>query len=220
MMMPAVRWSPGLGSTVKLGSSDKRDVHPEGRAFARPVGACGARRSASTAPLGTSRSNSSLGLTPATTPCARHALPPATTPAARPLLDDHLLDRRVEHDSTPASRPLGHRLGDRAHAADRMAPGARDPGRLAEHMVEQDVGGARRVGASKIADDAVEAEQGLGEIALEIAVEDVGRRCAWRNRGRCGLGELSPTSRGRAAAARAVARRPRRHWAARAAAIS
>jgi hypothetical protein len=58
-------------------------------------------------------------------------------------LDDDLLDRRIE-DDLDALRPRrpGHRLRDRAHPADRVAPGARHPRRLAEEMMEEDVGGA------------------------------------------------------------------------------
>ena len=78
--------------------------------------------------------------------------------------------------STPASRQaLAIAWVIDAHAADGMAPGAGHARRLAEQMVEQDVGGARRVGRGEIADDAVEREQRLGQIALEIAVEDVAR---------------------------------------------
>ena len=56
-----------------------------------------------------------------------------------------------------------------------MAPGAGHPGGLAEQMVEQDVGGSGRIGRGEVADDPVEGEQGLGEVALEEAVEDVAR---------------------------------------------
>jgi hypothetical protein len=55
-----------------------------------------------------------------------------------------------------------------------MTPRPGDPGRLAEEMVEEDVGRARIVGAGIIADDGVEAEQGLDDRRLEIALEDVG----------------------------------------------
>ena len=92
------------------------------------------------------------------------------------LVDDDLLDRRAEQDvDALLARRSGHRLGDRAHPADRMAPGAGNSGGLAEQVVEQDVGAARRVGRCEIADDPVEPEQSLGEVALKIAVEDLAR---------------------------------------------
>ncbi len=89
--------------------------------------------------------------------------------------DDHLLDGRVEQD-IDAGFPAGasHCLGDRAHAANRVAPCARHSGGFAEQMVKKDVGGARRLRRGEIADDAVEAEQRLGEVAFEVAVEDFG----------------------------------------------
>ena len=54
-----------------------------------------------------------------------------------------------------------------------MAPGARNAGRLAEQVMEQDIGRAWRVGRGEIADDAVEGEQRLGQVSLEEAIEDV-----------------------------------------------
>ena len=51
-------------------------------------------------------------------------------------IDDDFLDRGAEEDvDARFAAGAGHRLGDRAHAADRMAPGARNSGRLAEQMV-------------------------------------------------------------------------------------
>src|SRR4029077_10718369 len=68
-----------------------------------------------------------------------------------------------------------HRLGDRTHAADRVAPGARYARRFAEQMVQQDVGRSRRLRRGEIAYYAVKSEQRLGELAFKMAVEDVGR---------------------------------------------
>ncbi len=56
-----------------------------------------------------------------------------------------------------------------------MAPGAGHAGRFAEQMVEQHIGRAGRARGSEIADHAVEPEQRLGELAFEVAVEDLGR---------------------------------------------
>ena len=173
-MMPAVSWSPGSGKAVKRGSSTERDVHPEGRGFARDMGH--AARG-----LGRDRAlGEQFGEQPLRVDAGDHRLGApglaAGDETGRPsLLDDHFLDRQVEHDLDPGlARCLGHRLGDRAHPADRMAPGARHPRRLAEDMVEQDIGRARRIGARIMADDRVEAEQGLDQVVREIALEDVG----------------------------------------------
>src|SRR6202035_1131143 len=69
-----------------------------------------------------------------------------------------------------------HGLGDRAHAADRMAPDAFLSVRLAKAMVHENIGRARRVGARIIADDAVEAEGGLDRSAFEPAIEEIAGR--------------------------------------------
>src|SRR5580704_16538328 len=66
-----------------------------------------------------------------------------------------------------------HGLGDRAHAADRMAPDAFLAVHLAEAMVQENVARARRVGARIIADDTVEAESGLDRRAFEPTVEEI-----------------------------------------------
>ena len=167
----------GLGQAGEARQLGQRDVHPEGRGFARPVAPC------ARADLGGDRAfGQQVGRTAAWVDARGHRLGAVGLAAGdgagrAALLDDHLLDRRVEDDlDALLARRLGHRLGDRAHAADRMAPGARDARRLAEDMVEQDIGRARRIGAGIMADDGVEAEQGLDEIVAEIAVEDVGGR--------------------------------------------
>jgi hypothetical protein len=79
--------------------------------------------------------------------------------------------------STPSSRQtFGHDLSDRAHAADRVAPGALLAVDLAEHVVEQDVGAAGGVGAGVVADHRVEPERGLDRLALEPLAEEAGGR--------------------------------------------
>ena len=70
-----------------------------------------------------------------------------------------------------------------------MAPGARHAGRFAEQMVQQHVGGSRRFRRGEIADHTVEPEQGLGEIALEMPVEDVGFAADGEIMDDAGLGE-------------------------------
>jgi hypothetical protein len=64
-------------------------------------------------------------------------------------------------------------LGDRAHAALGVAPGADAAVYLAEGMMEQHESGARVVGAHHVADDALEAEDALDRLALEPAVQIV-----------------------------------------------
>src|SRR6202040_3424808 len=66
-----------------------------------------------------------------------------------------------------------HGLGDRTHAADRMAPDAFPTVHLSNTMVQENIGRARRVGARIIADDTVEAESGLNRRAFEPAVEEI-----------------------------------------------
>src|SRR3546814_10496101 len=58
---------------------------------------------------------------------------------------------RSDRDASARARAR-HRLRHRAHPADRMAPLARLAVHLAEHMVEQHIGAAGRVGAGIIAD--------------------------------------------------------------------
>ena len=89
----------------------------------------------------------------------------------------HLAHRRIDADLRAVrGRRLRHRLRDRAHAADGVAPGALLAVHLAEAMMQQHIGRARRVGARVIADDAVEAVGRLDRIALEPAVEIVAGR--------------------------------------------
>ena len=76
----------------------------------------------------------------------------------------------------PPPRPSGDRLGDRAHPADHVAPGARDPVELPERVVEQVVGGARGVRAGPDADHAGRGDRALERVVLEPVVEQVGDR--------------------------------------------
>src|SRR5690606_41757819 len=92
-------------------------------------------------------------------------------------IDEHLLHRALEADlDTQLATNLGHDLGNRAHAADRMAPGALLAVDIAEHVLEEHVGRARRVGAGVVADHRIEAERGLDRLALEPLAEKAGRR--------------------------------------------
>ena len=90
-----------------------------------------------------------------------------TTPVARPSLDQDLGDRAVGLDLEPeAGAGLRDRLGDRAHAALDEAPAA-GPLMLAHQVVQEDVGGARRLGAGEGADRGVVGEHRLDHVALE-----------------------------------------------------
>ncbi len=71
---------------------------------------------------------------------------------------------------------LGHRLGDRAHSADCVSPGALLAIDLAEHVVQQHVSGTRRVRTRIVADHAVKSVGRLDRRALEPGIEIVSRR--------------------------------------------
>jgi hypothetical protein len=70
-----------------------------------------------------------------------------------------------------------HGLRHGAHSSDRVTPGALLSVHLAEGMMQQDIGGAGRVRAGVIADDGVEAEPGLHQLAFEPAIEKIACRC-------------------------------------------
>ena len=92
-------------------------------------------------------------------------------------LDDHLAHAGFGFDlgAVPARRAR-HRLRDRAHAADGVAPHALLAVHLAERVVQHHVGRAGGVGAGVIADDGVEAEQRLHQIVLETLVQHLAGR--------------------------------------------
>ena len=75
-------------------------------------------------------------------------------------LDHHLAYAGVQLDlGAMLARGARHRLADRAHAADGVAPDAFPAVHLAERMVQHHVSRARGIGARVVADDGVEAEQ-------------------------------------------------------------
>ena len=81
-----------------------------------------------------------------------------TTPTARPFSTiTSRIGEPVRIFDAARGAALRHRLRDRPHAADRVAPDAALAVHLAEGVVEEHVGGAGRVGALVGADDAVEA---------------------------------------------------------------
>ena len=166
-----------------------------------------AATSASTAPCGTRRSNSSSRVDAGDNSFRAISFAAGNHARRPPIRYDQLLDRRVEKDIDPgfAAGPR-HRLSDRAHSADGMAPGARNARRLAEQMVKQNIGGPGRLRRSKIADDSIEAEQRLGKIALEMAIEDFATRFERRSRGRSGFRRATARPcRGRGSGASGIA---------------
>ena len=92
-------------------------------------------------------------------------------------LDDHLAHAGIGFDlGAVALRGARHRQRDRAHAADGVAPDALLAVHLAEGMVQHHIGRARGVGARIIADDGVEAEQRLDEVAFKPLVQHLAGR--------------------------------------------
>ena len=109
---------------------------------------------------------------------ADHLFPALQPHADRPVaIHQHARDRRLQADlHAHRADHARHRLRDRAHAAHHMAPGALLPVHLAEHMVQQHIGPAGRVGRRIIADHRVETEHGLDRVAFEPAVQEAARR--------------------------------------------
>ena len=91
--------------------------------------------------------------------------------------DDHFAHTGVGLDlGAMAARGARHRLRDRAHAADGMTPDALLAVHLAERMVQHHIGGACGIRAGIVADDGVEAEQRLDQIAFKAIVEHLAGR--------------------------------------------
>ena len=92
-------------------------------------------------------------------------------------LDNDLAHTGIDFDlDAMRARRSGHRLSDRAHAADRVAPDALLAVHFSESMVQHHISRARRVGAGIVADDGVEAKQSLDQIVFEAVVEHVSGR--------------------------------------------
>src|SRR3546814_1184649 len=108
-----------------------------------------------------------------------HAFP---TRRSSDLLDcavaaEDALDSRATADLAAglAERPR-HRLGAAAHAATREAPGANVAVDLAHVVMQQHIGGARRVDPEPGPDDAGAGEMGLHHLGLEVLVEEFADR--------------------------------------------
>ena len=98
-----------------------------------------------------------------------HAGGPAT-------FDEQRSHRRAGADDSAArlGRPR-HGLGDGPHAADGVAPDARLAVDLAEGVVHQEIGRARRIGAGVGPDDAVEGERAFHHLVLEPLRQEIRR---------------------------------------------
>src|SRR5258706_6233185 len=96
-------------------------------------------------------------------------------PARTTLLHANARNALPGADLDAARLGLGaHRLRDRAHAADRVAPRALLAVHLAEDVMQEHVGGAGRIGAREVPHHAVESEARLDGLGLEPAVEPIG----------------------------------------------
>ena len=101
---------------------------------------------------------------------------PACTANGPVTFDQHFAYRRICFYLHPVrGGGLRHGLRNGAHAANGVAPQAPLAVDLPEGMVQQHIGGARRVGACIIPDDGVEAEQCPDEFTLEPAIQVVAR---------------------------------------------
>ena len=134
------------------------------------------RNSGLIAVSGTIERNSSFGPMPDATARARISSPLSrTTPDTHPLVIRSVAHARLRADfCTSRPRRCRDRVGYRAHAADRVTPHARLAVDLAEAVVKQHVRGAGRVRRGVGADDAVERERRLDDLALEPLVEKIG----------------------------------------------
>ena len=95
--------------------------------------------------------------------------------AVGPTGGGHDLAHRRGGDNVGAGRRrrLGHSLGNGAHAANGVAPGAGLAIDLAEDVMQQHIGGARGIGTGVAADNAVEAERRFQRRTFKPVVEHV-----------------------------------------------
>ncbi len=176
-MTPPVRWSAWFGQAGEARQLAQRHIHPEGAG----AGAVAADPLAKIRRLDLGRDEGfeqELGMKvrdhgPRGQGLAGGGDHPRGPAVLRQDLGHRLADADF-HAKPPAGG--GHGLGDGAHAADGVAPGALVSVHLAEHMVQQHIGRARRIGRRIVADDAVEPEGGLDRRALEPAVQPIAGR--------------------------------------------
>ena len=160
----------------ELGKLGQSDVHPEGGAFALPPvhPRCdiAVHRASRHQPV-----EQELRIYAGYNVCCPPSFATCYDSGRATAGDDDLLDRMAKQDVDPRlTASPRHCLGNGAHTADRMTPGAGHAGGFTEQMVEKDIGGPGRLRRGEIADHAVETEQRLGQLTLEMPVEDV--RCA------------------------------------------
>ena len=93
-----------------------------------------------------------------------------------PALDQHLRDFGIGVDANAARETFfRHRLGDRAHTADRMPPHPGLAVHFAEHVVQQHIGRTRRVRTGEIADHRIPAQRRFQRLALKPTVQQIAR---------------------------------------------
>ena len=93
------------------------------------------------------------------------------------LVDQHALNTSISLDDHAARRAfLRDRLGNRAHAADRVAPDAGLAVDLAEDVMQQHVGRARRIWTCEISDHRIPAEYRLQRRGFEVRIQQLARR--------------------------------------------
>ena len=91
------------------------------------------------------------------------------------ILHQHLLNAGVGSDLAAVFlQRTGDGIRDGAHAATGQAPGADAAVDIAHDVVQQDIGGARRVNTERRADDARAGHRGLDQVVLEIVFEILG----------------------------------------------
>ncbi len=179
-MMPAVWWSAHVcpGSAVKLGSSEsatfmRKVPEPQRHPCMRRRNA-GSRASAAII-RGIEKLGIDVGGHCGGADRRAHPRAPRRLPGRLSTMTSRT-GASVSISTPWLAAALRHGLGDRTHAADGVPPGALLAVHLAEGVVQQHIAGAGRVGAGVIADDGVEAEPGLHQLALEPAVEIVAGR--------------------------------------------
>src|ERR1700732_2542881 len=173
----AVFWMCASGQIGKIRQFGQRDIHPKRARPATPAFHPPPESFRQSTRLNEMEVEK-LGINPRGDGCGTDGFTLVRLNAdGLPILDKDSAHPRRKPD-VHAARGGGfrHGLGDRAHATDRMAPDAFLPVHLAEAMVQENIGRARRVGARIIADDTVESEDGLDWSAFAPAIEEISAR--------------------------------------------
>ena len=164
----------------KIRQLRQRDVHAEGAGAGFPRFHARRHRAGGTASGGTKVWNRRCGSTLAMTARARIAVPSSsTTPVARPrstMTSRTAAPTSMRTPCAPAALAIACVIAPMPPMAWPHTP--RLPFTSPKHVMQQHVGGARRVRARQIADDRIEAEHGLDRIGLEPAVEHLAGRFA------------------------------------------